>query len=37
MGSSVWHRELSSRLSDDLEGWDRGIGRLKEEGIYVYT
>ena len=36
MGSSVWHRELSSRLSDDLEGWDGGIGRLKKEGIYVY-
>ena len=33
------HRELSSVLCDDLEGWDgvRGEGgRSKREGIYVY-
>ena len=33
MGAAVWeYRELS----DDLEGWDGGHGRLKWEGIYVY-
>ena len=33
------HRELSSMLCGDLEGWDgnEGVGgRLKREEIYVY-
>ena len=33
--AAVQHRELSSVLCDDLEGWD-GEGRLKREEIYVY-
>ena len=28
--------EPSSRLCDDPEGWDEGVGRLKKKGIYVY-
>ena len=35
--AAVWHRELSSVLCDDLEGWDGGSGgRFKREGVYVY-
>ena len=36
--SAVEHRELSSVLCDDLEGWDEyGVGgRLQRKGIYVY-
>ena len=31
------HRELSSVLCDNLEGWAGGVGgRVKREGIYVY-
>ena len=39
---NVKHRELSSVLCDDLEGWD-GLGwgqvggRLEREGLYVYV
>ena len=33
--TTVWHRELSLMLCDDLKGWDEGEmeGKLKEEGI----
>ena len=31
---AVLHRELSSALCDDLEGWNEG-GRLRREAIYV--
>ena len=35
--AAVQHRELSSVLSDDPEGWDEGVcGGLRREGIYVY-
>ena len=31
------HRQLSSVLCDDIEGWDGRVGgRSKREGIYVY-
>ena len=32
-------RELSSRLWDDLEGWDGGVGREEgsRAGVYVCT
>ena len=30
------HKELSSELCDDLEGWDQRGGRLTREGTYVY-
>ena len=34
---AVQHRELSSLLCDDLDGWDGGGGgRSKREGIQVY-
>ena len=33
--TAVQHRELSSVLCEDLEGWDVG-GRLQREGIYVH-
>ena len=32
--AAIQHRELSSVLCDDIEGWVGG--RLKREGIYVY-
>ena len=36
--AAIEHRELSSVLHDDREGWDgsRVGGRLKRERIYVY-
>ena len=35
--AAIQHRELSSVLCDDLEGWDEGVGgRLKREGMDVY-
>ena len=35
--AAVQHRELSSVVCDDPEGWDGVVGgRSKREGIYVY-
>ena len=35
--AAVQHRELSSVLCDDVEGWDEGVGgRFKREGMDVY-
>ena len=32
----MWYREPSLALGDDLEGWDKGMGRrLGKERIYV--
>jgi len=40
---AVYHREFTSALCDDLEGWDRDSGKeVQEKGdtylyIYIYT
>ena len=35
--AAVWHRELSSVLSGDLEGWDGGGEREVQEGVDTCT
>ena len=35
--AAVQHRELSSVLGDDIDGWNERVGgRCKTRGIYVY-
>ena len=34
---AAWHRELSSVLCDDLEGWDGACGRSLQREGYMYT
>ena len=36
MEAAVWHRELSSGLCDDPEGWNGGQGQVQEGGVQVY-